>query len=392
MKHWIVLIGIFIGSLQARTLDYDRIAQLRSRYEHAIQDEVAKPKVLHLTFHKGCCEEVKMVAQELGLDLTSWHIFGAPLEEFEGRNSGHDVYNMFADRAQRIWEKHKDYFNQFDVIWLSDTAPLCRIFLQNNWKKPLIVWICNRFDYSHQPSAFPDESYNELFKKALTQENVWVISYTPYEWFYALKKGIDIGIHVIKPIGVVNLEPNWHKSHWNVPESVDKPNTVLIDPHVNHAQKEHLTTACKRMGIPAYCGTYNGPGDMQEFKGVMFWTYQWSNMCLFENIQLGKVHFVPSKKFVKELCASDAPTHHVMQFMDQDNTYQFNEWYAPEHKDIIVYYDSWEDLKDKVANTDYAAMRKKIIAFADDHKRKMLKRWRRVFSQVYEQLGATYDA
>jgi len=78
--------------------------------------------------------------------------------------------------------------------------------------------------------------------------------------------------------------------------------------------------------------------------------------------------------------------------MDRDNTYQFNEWYAPEHKDIIVYYDSWEDLRDKVANTDYAAMRKKIVAFADDHKRKMLKRWRRVFSQVYEQLGLVYDA
>ena len=122
----------------------------------------------------------------------------------------------------------------------------------------------------------------------------------------------------------------------------------------------------------------------------MFWTYQWSNMCFFENIQMGKVHFVPSKKCVRALCQSDAPTHHVMQFMDRDNTYQFNEWYAPEHKELIVYYDSFEDLKQKVEQTDYLAMSEKILAFADNHRDKMLRKWRKVFAQVYEQLGLIY--
>ena len=31
-------------------------------------------------------------------------------------------------------------------------------FLQNNWEKKLIIWVCNRFDYAHgSKSGFPEE-------------------------------------------------------------------------------------------------------------------------------------------------------------------------------------------------------------------------------------------
>jgi len=57
---------------------------------------------------------------------------------------------------------HKDYFDTFDVIVTSGTAPLHESFLQNGWTKPLIIWICNRFDYCDYASLdcnFPDQEY-----------------------------------------------------------------------------------------------------------------------------------------------------------------------------------------------------------------------------------------
>ena len=60
---------------------------------------------------------------------------------------GNAVYNIGHQRAETVWNRHKDYFDKFDVIVTSDTAPLSRIFLQNGWRKPLIIWVCNRFDY-----------------------------------------------------------------------------------------------------------------------------------------------------------------------------------------------------------------------------------------------------
>ena len=44
--------------------------------------------------------------------------------EFDGISSGNALYNVGHERAQNIWNKHKDYFNQFDAIITSDTAPL----------------------------------------------------------------------------------------------------------------------------------------------------------------------------------------------------------------------------------------------------------------------------
>ena len=90
--------------------------------------------VLHLSFHKGCINEINFIAQHLQFNLTSIFIHDLAHKEFDGQSSGAVLHNIGHERALNIWNKHKDYFNQFDVIITSDTAPLSRIFLQNNIK------------------------------------------------------------------------------------------------------------------------------------------------------------------------------------------------------------------------------------------------------------------
>ena len=65
----------------------------------------------------------------------------------EVSHSNGNVFFVKKDFGKRSWVNSVVDFGKFDVIVTSDTAPLSRIFLQNNWKKPLIIWICNRFDY-----------------------------------------------------------------------------------------------------------------------------------------------------------------------------------------------------------------------------------------------------
>lgn len=165
-------------------------------------DDDWKLKALHISFHGGCIKEIEAVANELEIDLTSWFIPKMTPNFFDPDSNGNSVYNMGHDRAQRIFEKHKNFFEDFDVIITSDTAPLSRIFLQNNWKKPLIIWVCNRFDYHDKLSldcSFPDAEYYELFKKASISQNVRIVAYTLFEKYYAKTKGIDIGTLLIKP-------------------------------------------------------------------------------------------------------------------------------------------------------------------------------------------------
>lgn len=157
--------------------------------------------ILHMSFHKGCINEFNAVGKALGLQVTSWFI-QSDLPRFDGSSTGGAIYNIGHERAEKVWNLHKDYFEQFDAVITSDTAPLSRIFLQNGWKKPLIIWVCNRFDYYDAASLdchFPDQEYYDLFKQAATMPNVKIISYTPYEHIYAAQKGIDIGTLTIKP-------------------------------------------------------------------------------------------------------------------------------------------------------------------------------------------------
>lgn len=387
MKHISLASVFFCVSLQAFTPWFlqQKNRSVSGFAQHCVQKK--RLKYLHIGFHKGCLLEVERVAKELDIDVTSWFIFAKSLEDFEGQDDGLYVYNITRDRAERVWEKHKDYINRFDAIITSDTAPLSRIFLQDeHWKKPLIIWVCNRFDNffspTHKPLDFPDDEYYELFRKAAQKENVFIVSYTPYEWYYALTKNVGIGLRTIKPIGVVEELARYNNSQWSVPADVDKPNTIFLYPRLDDQQLNYISNKCTEVGISFYTGRYNGTNDIADFKGVMYWPYQWSNLCLFEDFQRGLVHFVPSISFVKKLEQEGAPIHPVMKGMLREKNFEINEWYCKEHKNLIVYYDSWQDLKHKIDTTDYPAMRKKIITFAQKHKQDMMQGWKEVFEEV----------
>lgn len=252
--------------------------------------------VLHLSFHKGCINEINYIAQQLNFKVTSWFIPDLAPMEFDGYASGNALYNVGHERALSIWNKHKDYFNQFDAIITSDTAPLSRIFLQNNYQKPLIIWICNRFDYTDYSSLdceFPDEEYYELLRQATNIKNVYTIPYTDFESFYAAQKNILFNREVIKPSG--NLIGN--KKLSAIPVHIDKSQTFFIPPYLNDASM-NLVQECAALDIKAYNGRYNGPHDLQNFKGIIHIPYAWSNLAFFENMQNAIPYFIPSITFM----------------------------------------------------------------------------------------------
>lgn len=339
----------------------------------------ANPKILHMSFHLGCVKDFEEVARELSLDVTSWYILAAdlPRTHFDGESTGNHVYNITHERARKVWEKHKNYFDQFDAIITSDTAPLSRIFLQNGWSKPLIIWICNRFDYYDGASLdgdFPDNEYYDLFRKAKHQSNVKIVGYTAYEHYYAQDKGVDTGSFIIKPVGTIEDTLRGDGKSF-ISEEVCQEETLFVYPRMNEDEMRYTQDQCSRFNIPTYSGVYNGPQDLKKFKGILYFPYAWSNLALFENIQQGLVHFVPSEKFIKEQVGKEVP----IKYFTLSN-FNLVEWYNQEYRDLFVYFDSWSELKEKMQTTDYDAMSKKLKEFGRQHRATMLGRWNKVFS------------
>ena len=321
--------------------------------------------ILHISFHKGCQNDIEYIAKKLNFKLTF-------MEYDDGISKGLDKYNITHTKALSSWNKHKDYYNKFDCIITSDTAPISRIFLQNNWSKQLIIWICNRFDYANQPAiGFPDKEYYDLINDVKNRSNVNIIGYTPFETYYAnhIRK-LDIGNECIKPIGKIGDVYSTYTST----KVDDKENTFIIGPYHNDNIMMNLKDMVSSLGIRVFNGRYNGPLDLAEFAGVIHIPYAWSNLALFEAIQLQIVMFIPSFKFLKKI------KHHKSFFWSppyREDVIYLSEWYCQEHKDILVYFDSWEDLQNKVKNLDYDRQKLVLNEFGVIHETKMLEKWKK---------------
>lgn len=345
------------------------------------EKEQTPVKVLHLSFHRGCINEFSGIAKQLGLHVESWFVPDLPGKFFDGVSQGNALYNITHERAEHIYNKHKKLFESYDVILISDTAPLSRIFLQNDWKKPLIVWVCNRFDYYDRASLdgdFPDEEYYDLFRKATKQKNVFVIPYTSFERYYAKRKNVELNNFVIAP-----CYPILGKQQRSaIPASVNKEQTFFLPPYHNETQFVDLSEICASLGIKTYYGRYDGPADLKDFKGIIHLPYNWSNLAFFENSRFGVPYFVPSQKFLKEMLATGSYFYADIHFLVNESVFDLSEWYSPVHRDIITYFDSWDDLKHKIKTTDFPRLRKKIKSYALIHYKRMLDRWSRVFQQI----------
>jgi hypothetical protein len=331
-------------------------------------------KVLHISFHKGCQNDIEYISKKLNFDLT----FMAYKDEILDKNN--NTYIITHEKAIKIWNLNKEYYNKFDVIITSDTAPISRIFLENNWNKKLIIWICNRIDYPHFPDeGMPDKRYYELINSIKNRPNVSIIGYTPFENYYANNIiNLSIGEEYIKPIGKIgDVYENYTST---IVE--DKNNTFIVGPYHNDNLMMNLKEKVESLGIKVFNGRYNGPKDLAEFAGVIHIPYAWSNLALFEGIQLEIPFFIPSLEFIKYLIHTDDNKKDAFFWSPplREDVLYLAEWYCEEFKDVFVYFDSWDDLKNKVTYLDYQQHKKKLRDIGDKHEIKMLEKWKNIFN------------
>ncbi len=343
-------------------------------------------KVLHLCFHDGCVDEINGIAEACNLKITSWNIHKLPPYYFEPAiEGGNRLYNMNYERTSRIWEKHKDFFEEFDVILTSDTTALSRIFLQHEWAKPLVIWVTIRFDWSWRGESrrkFPEPEFYTLLNEAKQKKNVFIAASSPYELFYARQKGVDLGERVIKPCAAY------------LPE---KENERRLDPLKNqqifiHERTEQVQALYNRSfviskvlqnwQIPSACYRYDSLLDLGAHKGVLYLPYQWCVISLFETLRLGLPMFVPSESFLLKMIHESNYFFEEKEYLVKNKLFSLAEWYHPSLQDIVIYFDSWPDLQKKAAELDYQAVHDRSVAYGKAHTAEMVARWKDLFKEV----------
>ncbi len=336
-------------------------------------------KILHLSFHKGCQNDIQYICYKLNYDLE----FMKFTDGYTTDNNN-DIYNITHQKAIDAWNNYKDYYNKFDIIITSDTAPISRVFLQNGWNKDnnkkLIIWICNRFDYSHGfSSEFPDNEYYDLFRIAINSKNVYIIGYTPIEIFYANNiRNVLLNDIVIKPIGN-NI--NYCNNYNQLINYIQPINSLFIIPYHNENIMMNLEETLNNYNIPCYksnTNKYDGAIDLLKYKGVIHIPYAWSNLALFEGIQLGIIYFIPDFNFLMQIKKNKNFWFQDYYLIEKYNCHNLCEWYAEEHSNIFIYFSSWEDLQYKFNNIDIDKQKSIIKEFAIKHENKYLDMWDKI--------------
>lgn len=329
-------------------------------------------KILHLSYHKGCVNDFNYVCNNLNIQC---EVLSSIQECTTDKNvkslklPNNQHYNMTHQRAKMYWDTYEDYFNKFDCIVTSDTAPLSRIFLQNNWDKKLIIWICNRFDYAHgRGSGFPDQEYYDLIRKATTLKNVHIIGYTAFENIYCKRvRNIDIGNNIITPTGGIA------EIYSNFTDKNELNDTLFVPPYNNDTIMMDLKGQLENLGFNAYTGRYDGPMDLTNYKAVVHMPYAWSNLAFFEMFQLGIVYFIPTPNFLLKT-AKGKRFYWSPPFIP--NLLKISEWYDEKYKDLLIYFDSWEDLRKKVHTLNYDKHKLKLKEFGEKHIKTTLNKWK----------------
>lgn len=305
-------------------------------------------EILHISHHIGCLRDQEYILKKLGFEVTS-HKF------YDG------VFQITEEIANDFWQNHKEQLNEFDYIVTSDTAPLSRIFLenQNEFKSKLVIWICNRFDYRMETES----RFYSLFKEAEKNPNIKIVPYSYFEKVWCRERGIDIMDHdYIPPLGI-----NLKDSESNIPETAyfsemygekqGLPDADVIVPiYHNDNNFFKMKDFLESKGVSVYNGSFRNIDQLKKYKAFVHMPDAFSKFLCFELIHGHIPAVLPSKKFLFEL--SKRPNYFFNIWgsggadLLQEDWIDWCEWYDPNLTDCRFYYDSFEEIPSILESID----------------------------------------
>lgn len=325
-------------------------------------------KVLHLSFHYGCINDVQNAFGKLGHEIVHEFLkYKLP-------------YNISASLANNLWEHNKDYYNSFDVIITSDTVALCYQFILNfsELKPHLIILNCNRFTYAMEHDSLFMTKLREIQNNAANLSKATFIPYTDFERVWCGKHEVFLHERAIMPVGKyqhhVNDEKDIKDSFHELETQYkckDDANTVFLQRYHNHYRYMDLARTLHDQGISCVRGAYYDIDELKKYQAIVVLPDQFSKYFTFESIQAELVVMLPSTKFLMELVAKEGYYFSVEGSGGRLTKEFVNMCEWTKYPEARIYFDSFDDLFDKLRGLNSQVIEEK-------------KMWCNFYSEVIE--------
>tara|TARA_R100000005_G_C4988245_1_gene196039 strand:+ start:570 stop:1589 length:1020 start_codon:yes stop_codon:yes gene_type:complete len=338
-------------------------------------------KVLHLSHHYGCLKDHQYVCNQLGIELESkFSKWSQVIPK--------DTYIITKHVVKDIWSKYADYFNTFDYIITSDTAPLSRIFLENidDLKSKVIIWVCNRFNYNMEADA----EYHQLIGKYADDERVKIVPYTEFERFWLERSSIRTEYETIRPIGLVVPEPINESEEHDVGldgdyKFDDSPGDVLVSRYHNDNIFQDSKSRCERFGLTARHAKYRGAVEFEKlvknYECFLMFPDAYSKFTTFELMQMQMPVILPSESLLLNL--SRQPNYFFSTGVIPE-TVKYCEWYNEYYEKFAVYFEDLAGIGDavKMVKDNKEQIKSLMAEAAKQHTEKTLQQWRKIYEEV----------
>lgn len=268
-------------------------------------------------------------------------------------------YDMDEAVANSSWRDNVTYLKQFDAGFVSHLATWSRMFLQNNWDKPLFVWLYFRFDHGVSDCA----RYYALLRQASKAGSIKLFAATESDKLYAQKR-LGIEINIVPPVLCVN---NGSKTKIPITNDqffmVGKANEALLR---------------SRVTVPVYHHKWaDADPDLRGIRGIVHFPYAPNPRSLWENLALGNVYFLPDLSLFQKL--RRAPEYFWDSYGEDSFGFSKTVWYNEDSTKLFVHYASFEELQALADSPSLpellAEKRANIQAHVKTHNLAALKAW-----------------
>lgn len=332
-------------------------------------------KVLHITNHPGTILNANHVAKYINNHVNSY------LDIIINTISWSYSYYINESRSNEIFKLFQDEIESYNILLFSDTPMYARPFLQNIDKHTcfIIQYVANRYDWGIW--NFEDNAFYKLYSNMSRHNRVRFIADNNYDQYYAQQKGniqfkfdtsVRLTPYVSDTLIILNNENRCKFFIQNRGSNINSYCQILnnlnikydvFDSHHRYRDKEHIC----------------------EYLGIFLLPYQVNVQALWENLGYGIIHFIPSRRFLKELFKTGWYYWEELNKGEHllEKSIELCEWYAKDLQHCFEYFDSWEELQIKyqdLVSTDeypvwYIEKKQKILNTVLDNNIININKW-----------------
>eukprot|EP01116_Phalansterium_solitarium_P014288 TRINITY_DN31871_c0_g1_i1.p1 TRINITY_DN31871_c0_g1~~TRINITY_DN31871_c0_g1_i1.p1 ORF type:complete len:515 (-),score=118.33 TRINITY_DN31871_c0_g1_i1:195-1739(-) len=297
---------------------------------------------------------------------------------------------------RKFFEEMKDTFREVDAFFCSMVPANCELFLPFN--KPIIMMLPVPLEFGRESPERFWELVNNVIKMSQDPRVLFAANNLYHQMYVKYFTGLDIPL-IPSYCGYAESERGYNPTR---PEILLGGNYHVYGTQESFIDPLNVLLNGTGMSIASLKGLYKHYtwDDVTQHKAIVNIPYCNSVMSYFEYYRVNMPMLFPSKKFIVEMESwvrprvywrfTPDPAEKFLDVPGPNEMYnpasiahwlQFSDWYQWPH---IIYFDSLEDLADKIKTTDFKAVSDKMKEYNKQVHAETLQTWTSQFDRLFK--------